>query len=200
MRLQHLFAALGTGALFALAGCSDEVGAAANPGTSTETPVVETAQPVANLAPDLSLVEARSVERWKLVVGADWIQVYDFLVPAMKAEMSIGTFLSNKEHHEYRNPSEPRLIGSRDNLAFLECSALWTPHHPVLQTAKNAPDDMTDELHMVETWVWQGGTWYFAKNERVRDFFDANPDIAKKGKKGKKGEPAPEQADAAQDQ
>ena len=196
MRLQHLFAALGTGALIALAGCSDGVDAAASSETSTEAPEVEVAQPVANLAPDLSLVEARSVERWKLVVGADWIQVYDFLDPTMKREVSIGNFLSNKEHHEYRNPSEPRLIGSRANLAFLECSVLWTPHHPLLQTAKNKPDDLTDELHMVETWVWKEGTWYFAKNERVREFFEANPDIAKKGKKAEgaeTSEPAEEQ-------
>lgn len=184
MRLPHLFAALGTGALIALAGCSyDEVDAAASPKASakasTEAQGVEAAKPGANLTPDLSLVEARSVERWNLVVAADWIQAYDFLLPAMKREVSIGNFLGNKEHHEYRNPSEPRLIGTEGNLAFLECSVLWTPHHPILGTAKNKPKDLTDELHMIESWAWQDGTWYFVKNERVRDFFEAHPNLQK---------------------
>jgi hypothetical protein len=178
-------AALALGAactLLLLTGCGEGVSASdAGEGASHTTQARE----VANLEPDLSLVTSRSAERWQRVVAADWIQAYDYQHPAIKAQVPLGTFLANKEHHEYRNPSRPRLIGSEGGQAFVELSVLWEPHHPILQTIKDRPDDMTEELHMVETWAWHEGSWYFVKNERSSEFHEAHKDLTlPEGSKG----------------
>ena len=65
--------------------------------------------------------------------------------------------------------------------AFLELAVLWEPHHPILQTVDERPDDMTQELHMVETWKWFEGEWYFVENERHSDFMKEHPGILEKG-------------------
>jgi hypothetical protein len=144
--------------------------------------VTTTAKPAAAVdpsVPDLTQVEARSAARWELVVAQDWIQAYDFIPPQIRAVSSLGQFVSGKEHHEYRNPSRPRLIGSEKDLAYVELSVLWEPHHPILQTVRDKPDDMTEELHMVETWKWQDGQWYFFGNARQNEFLAEHPEIGK---------------------
>jgi len=176
--LVHSLAAL---SLLLLAGCGADV-AAGGAAPESEGSAATASVPA---EPDLSTVTGRSVERWQRVVAADWIQAYDYQHPAIKAQVPIGTFLANKEHHEYRNPSKPRLIGSEGEEAYLELSVLWEPHHPILQTVNDRPDDMTEELHMVETWAWNEGEWYFVTNARAGEFHAKHPDL--KGSKTKQG-------------
>lgn len=181
MRVQrhaHRLALSGLGvALLALQGCSPASSSASSPQPTSQVQTSTVAEP------DLSLVEGRSSERWQLIVNADWIQAYDYGLPAIRAHQSLGAFLTNKEHHEYRNPSKPNLIGTEDEgrIAFLELAVLWEPHHPILQTVEDRPDDMTQELHMVETWKWFEGEWYFVENERHSDFMKEHPGILEQG-------------------
>jgi len=180
-RHTHRLALSGFGiALLALHGCSPAT-SEAKTSEATADAVVEAES--APAGPDLNLVEGRSTERWQLIVNADWIQAYDFSLPTIRAHQPLGAFLSNKQHHEYRNPSKPKLIGVEDEgrTAFLELAVLWEPHHPILQTVEDRPDDMTQELHMVETWKWHEGEWYFVENERHSDFMKEHPGILEKG-------------------
>jgi len=178
MKLHHLITALGGGALLVLGACSQ--------GESTASPeagavqAADSAKDVANLEPDVSLVEARSAARWELVVLSDWIQVYDYQLPALRKEVPIGQFLSNKEFHEYRAPSKPRLIGAEGEQAFVELSVLWEPHHPIIIPIPTRWDDpdQAEELHVVETWSWHEGEWFFVENERAKDFHGAHPGLA----------------------
>ena len=185
MRVQrhaHRLALSGLGvALLALQGCSPSSSSASSP--SSSPPAISQAQTSTVAEPDLARVEGRSAERWQLIVNADWIQAYDYGLPAIRVHQPLGAFLSNKEHHEYRNPSQPKLIGIEGGgeTAFLELAVLWEPHHPILQTVDERPDDMTQELHMVETWKWFEGEWYFVENERHSDFMKEHPGILEKG-------------------
>jgi hypothetical protein len=172
--LAPLASLLALAPLLVLTGCEEDVAASENAAAPATTEAAPDAEP------DLSRVTARSAERWQRVVAADWIQAYDYQHPALKKQVPIGSFLANKEHHEYRNPSKPRLIGSEGNQAFVELSVLWEPHHPILQTVENRPDDMTEELPMVETWAWTDGEWYFIQNERANEFHAKHPDLGGK--------------------
>ena len=184
MKLHHTIAGLGLSALMLFAGCSDGAVSGAANGTQGADAAVNEDAGAADAAADLSTpntdtLVARSVAHWELVVAADWIQAYDFLDPAFKAAQSLGQYISGKEMHEYRNPSTPQLIGTDGDKAFLELSVLWEPHHPQIQNASNAPEDMTEELHMVEIWRWVKGDWYFTESVRANEFHQAHPGLGK---------------------
>lgn len=188
MKLHHTIAGLGLSALMLFAGCSDGAVSEAANGTQGASAAVNEEAGAADAAadadadlstPNTDTLVARSVAHWDLVVAADWIQAYDFLEPARKAAKPLGQYISGKVMHEYRNPSAPQLIGTDGDKAFLELSVLWEPHHPQIQNAANAPDDMTEELHMVEIWRWVKGEWYFTESVRANEFHQAHPGLGK---------------------
>lgn len=199
MNYKNIIGVLGMGLTLTLSGCSGEASVSSTATSSTassssnsdpassETSVVATE--VANetvvdkSVPDLTTVLDRCRERWEVVVAADWIQAFDFNDPRAKELEPLGSFLQGKEHHEYRNPSKPNLIGTEGDLAYMELAVLWEPHHPIIQTVSNKPEDMTQELHMVETWRWVDGEWYFVGNERQSDFHKAHPQIKERQKR-----------------
>ncbi|MFT7484302.1 MAG: ABC-type glycerol-3-phosphate transport system substrate-binding protein [Candidatus Paceibacteria bacterium] len=178
MKLHPMIVGLGFAAATLLAACGAGVSATA-PATGKTAATSAGTKPAAVLAvePTLDTLPARSVARWETVVAVDWIQAYEFLDPTIRQLQPLGQYMAGKENHEYRNPSAPLVIGSDGELGYVELSVLWEPHHPILQTVANAPDDMTDELHMVETWRWDAGEWYFVKNERAPDFHKEHPGL-----------------------
>ena len=89
-----------------------------SPAVPTDTAVVE--EPAAPAEPVAADAEARSNERWELIVAGDWIQAYDFGLPQIRAAQPLGNFLTGKENHEYRNPSKAKVIGGEDDVAYLE--------------------------------------------------------------------------------
>jgi hypothetical protein len=172
MRFQYFIGGLGLALLFVFGiGCGSE---------NVDGPTTTEQAPVVAAAPDLSVVVSRSQARWELVVAGDWLQSYDFMPPSVRKNVKLGMYLSGKEHHEYTNPSVPKLIGSEGNVAYLELSVLWEPHHPILDTVKDRPDDMTEELTMIETWEWFEGEWYLRGSQRPKEFLEEHPDVRNK--------------------
>lgn len=175
-RLIHL-AGLGLASALALtlAGCGgSDSGASSDSGTNSTARV-----DAASETPDPARAAERSATRWDHKVAADWIQVYDFVLPELRRGQSLGRFLTDKEHHHYEKPSKPRLLGTRDRLAFVEVTALWTPTHPMVLSANNlnSLEELRQELTIVETWAFARGEWYWTREERQNEFFEANPDI-----------------------
>lgn len=187
MKLQHIFGGLGLGlALLISSSCSSDKEAAAGStagsaagGTPAiaEQPSATESAPTAIGEPTMQSLVARSEARWENVVAGDWIQAYDFVPPELREMVPLGKYLQGKENHEYRNPSKPKVIGSKDDLWFLEVSVLWEPHHPILQTVREKPEDMTEELTMIELWKQSEGDWYFVKTERPEEFLKLFPDV-----------------------
>lgn len=160
-----------------LTGCGDDVQPPAG-GASGNTSTTAQLEP-SDRRPDPARALERSAARWDHKVAADWIQVYDFVMPELRQGQSLGRFLSDKEHHLYEKPSKPLLLGTRDGLAFVEVTALWTPMHPMVLGANNLTnlEELRQELAIVETWAVSGGEWYWTKEERQSEFFEANPDV-----------------------
>ena len=140
MKLQGTICALATGIALALAGCSGSAAPTSPDEADTNDQGSATNdQGSAEAGPDLSTVVGRSVERWQSVVAADWIQAFDFQDPRAKEFQPLGSYLQGKELHEYRNPSQPAMIGTEGDLVYLELAVLWEPHHPILDTIDVKP-------------------------------------------------------------
>ncbi len=159
-------------------GSGEEAESGANPTepAAPETPVAEAPAPK---APDVKDALARAEKRWEMIQAEDWIQAYDFLAPARRRQEKLGGYLAGKSDHEYRNPSKPHLLGMEGEQAFLEVSVLWTPHHDILKTADNAPEDFTEQLEMIETWQWIDQEWYWVAVTRQNEFLDEHPQFKK---------------------
>ncbi len=181
MSIQRLIHLAGFGLASALALTLASCGDAKNTDPSTQGAGTTTASLDAAAAekPDPARALERSAARWDHKVAGDWIQVYDFVLPELRRGQSLGRFLTDKEHHHYEKPSKPRLLGVRDRLAFVEVTALWTPTHPMVVSANNlnSLEELRQELTVVETWAAARGEWYWTREERPNDFFEANPDI-----------------------
>lgn len=179
---------IGCGCADSDAGPADEAESGANQTEPTapavpvsEAPVSEAPAPPASneKAPDPKDALARSEQRWEMIQAEDWIQAYDFLTPARKKQEKLGNFLAGKADHEYRNPSKPHLLGTEGEQAYLEVSVLWTPHHDILGTADNAPEDFTQQLEMIETWQWIDEEWCWVGVARQNEFLDEHPKFKK---------------------
>jgi hypothetical protein len=174
MRLAHWIGCLSLALPLAGCGCgnSDAEVIAAGPGP--DTAVVE--------VPEVGNPEDakdRSRTRWEVIAAGDWVQAYDFLSPARKKQQRLGEYLAGKEDHEYRNPTDPILLGAEGDEAYIELSVLWTPHHAILGAVDNMPDDLTDQLDMVETWTYVEGEWYFTDVGRQKEFLADHPNLGK---------------------
>jgi len=167
---------------FPLIGCSGsdvdpaEVHAAEKAEPVTKAPAVEAPAPQVG---DTKSALARSAKRWEMIAAEDWIQAYDYLAPARRKQETLAQYLSNKEDHEYRNPSKPHLIGTDGDFAYIEFSVVWTPHHPILNTVDIGPESYTQTLNMIESWQWVDGEWYWIHVARQNEFLAAHPQFKK---------------------
>ena len=119
--------------------------------------------------PEYEIAPARSAARGDTIVAGDWVQSYDFLAPARKAQESLVRYLAGKDYHEYRNPSRPHLHSTDGKTAYVEVSVLWTTHHPMIP-ADTDPEYLIQELHIIETWMWIEGEWFWVENTRQSEF------------------------------
>lgn len=163
-----------------LSACGPNVGAQDAPAEGGSEATVEESAPEAPSTPDPSTVLARAAARWDAVVAGEWIQAYDYLPPEVRKVETLPRYLANKEHHEYRNPSKPFLLLQEDDKAYVEVNVVWETHHPQVVIAQNNPGDLAQTLHMIETWQWVDGDWYWSAVDRQKDFFKNNPELAKK--------------------
>lgn len=141
----------------------------------TEPPVEAPAPKVR----DAKVALARAAKRWEMIAAEDWIQAYDFMAPTRRKQEKISQYLSNKEDHEYRNPSKPHLIGTDGDFAYIEFSVVWTPHHAILNMVDIGPENYTQTLDMIETWQWVEGEWYWIRVDRQNEFLAAHPQFKK---------------------
>jgi hypothetical protein len=167
-------------AAFGLAACS--AGSGDTEVHASSSAAEDTSSSTELVTPVLDTLETRAIDRWDAIVAQEWIQAYDYLPDSLKKQLSLSEFLSGKEYHEYRNPTRPYLLGTEGDKAYLEVSVLWQPHHPEVLVAANNPGDLTQEMHVIETWVWEDGEWCWITTERQREFLAAHPQLAELSK------------------
>ena len=170
-----------------VASCGDS-GAVGTTEVSSGTAMGTEAAPAVKLEPaDPAHALVRAAARWDHKVVGDWIQVYDYVLPELRRGIPLGQFLTGKEHHVYENPTKPFLLGTKGNLAYVEVTTLWSTLHPIVLGANNldSPESLRHELAVVETWQHSNGEWYWIKEERQGEFFEANPDFLARGATGK---------------
>ena len=150
--------------------------AAASKVEPTVAPVV--APPV---GPTAERAVQRSTERWAKVTKGDLIAAYDFYVPEAKREQSLASFLTRMQVHKYEDARVVEVVGTKDDVAYLRVSTLWTP---IIDAAKNVKlqpgESLTQRISMIETWRFVGGDWCYLRPEEEVDFFQAHPDLLKK--------------------
>lgn len=162
------------GALLLLSACSQESEAAA-PKTSDQGSAASSS---AAVEPVLSTLEKRATDRWQLIENEDWIQSYSFNSKIAKKARDLGSYLNGSSDNHYVVLSAPKLIGSDGTKGFVQVMVEWTPTHAELKNAANAGDGQyTDELDMVETWVWEGGEWFWENTSRTYEFVAAHPSL-----------------------
>lgn len=156
--------------------------------TAAPAPAQQTAQqpaqqPAAEAprATESRLIE-RSAERWRLSCAKEWIDVYEFISPAARKQMSIYSFLEGKDNHTFESPSTPHLVAVDGKKAYVEVSVTWTPQHPMLTQVELEPGQtLTERFELIETWEWVKDDWYMEwPPERPSEFFEAHPDLLKK--------------------
>ena len=163
----------------ALSGCDRSAADAVVPTPSVATP------PTAPVAPKAEPTEARLSERvadmWKKKARKEWVETYDFLAPEMRKALPIGMYLQNKESHEYTNPVVHEVMRIDDKIGYVRLSVTWTPHHPQLSKVKLEPGQtLTQDLEIIETWMWVDGDWYQARvPQSPEEFFEEHPDFLK---------------------
>ncbi|MCB9915909.1 MAG: hypothetical protein H6828_12330 [Planctomycetes bacterium] len=165
-----------------LAACHQEVGAQGPEAEHAAQAATQTtdAQAEAPRDPDYATVATRAQRRWDEVTAGEWMQAYDYVPPSVRKYMSLDSFLSGKTYHEYKNPTKPVLIAQDGDEAYIELTVVWEPHHPQIQTANNLDgQSLEQEVHMVETWMWEENEWYLKSVERHNEFLTAHPKIAK---------------------
>ena len=180
MTIQNTLAVSLLLSVFGLAACSAGSGEGevqAGSSSTSAAPVEE-----ASSSPVLDTLVPRASARWDAIVSQEWIQAYDYLPSSLQSQLSLSEFLSGKENHEYRNPTKPYLLGTDGKEAYLEVSVLWEPHHPEILVAANNPGDLTQEMHVIETWVWEEGEWSWIATERQREFLAAHPKLVEGSK------------------
>ncbi len=162
-----------------LIGCGPDLEAAPTGADDAAQSSAASDEAVVDAAPDLDKVSARAAARWDAIVAGDWIQAYDYMTPDAKKLVSLASFLGGKEYHEYRNPTKAFIIDSVGDEAYLEFSVLWETHNPQVVIAANNPGDLTQEMHIIETWTWQDGEWFWVATERTKEFMAAHPEVGK---------------------
>lgn len=163
--------------------CSSSCGETPTDSSTAAVPVARPsdapAQKEAALVPDEARLLRRVAERWEVITHDDWIQAYDYVPPERRKVEKISSFLQGKEHHAYSNPSKPKLVAIRGEKGHVEVEVVWTPHHPQILGADNIPPEgMTQLLSLVETWVVEGGEWYWSETTRRSEFYTRNPELA----------------------
>ena len=149
-----------------------------NPQTAADAS--QTAQVRAKPEPTEARLIERSTLRWASVSKGDWIAAYDFVTPEQKQQVPLAQFLPGKDLHEYANPQVKKVLRIEGERGYVEASAVWTPHHPQLQQVKLEPGQtLTQELKMIETWVWVDGDWMYFSAEGDTEFLEKHPQFLK---------------------
>jgi hypothetical protein len=158
------------GLVLIFSGCNPQSGSASS----------QTAQARAKPEPTESRLTDRSKARWASVSKSDWIAAYDYLTPEQKQQVPLAQFLPGKDLHEYANPQVLKVLKIEGEKGYVLASAVWTPHHPQLSAVKLEPGQtLTQELKMVETWVWVDGDWMYFSAEGDGEFLAKHPDLLK---------------------
>ncbi len=158
------------GLVLVFSGCNPQTGPAST----------QTAQARAKPEQTEARLIERSKARWATVSKSDWIAAYDFLTPEQKQQVPLSQFLPGKDLHEYANPQIHKVLKIDGEKGYVQASAVWTPHHPQLDSVKLEPGQtLTQELKMVETWVWVDGDWMYFSAEGDTEFLGKNPDLLK---------------------
>jgi hypothetical protein len=163
------------GAIATFSACSTETEAAGPETTASKSGAAEAA-PADDQHPLHSSLTKRASDRWQLIENEDWIQSYSYLSKEIRAFQDLGSYLKGSSEHRYVVKSDPVLVGQDGQQAFVQVLVEWTPTHAELKTAANAAaDGFTQDIDMIETWVWEQGDWYFVNGDRARDFIQAHP-------------------------
>jgi hypothetical protein len=140
----------------------------------------KTAEVRAKPQPTKARLIERSKARWASVSKADWIAAYDFVTPEQKQQLPLAQFLPGKDLHEYANPQVHEVLRIEGEKGYVRASAVWTPHHPQLAQVKLEPGQtLTQELKMIETWVWVDGDWMYFSAEGDTEFLEKHPEFLK---------------------
>jgi len=172
-------ALLAGGSLF-LPACNDRQAAAAP------------AQTAAVREPTDARLFERARERWGKVAKGDWIAAYDYQTPEQKRSVSLGQYISSKDHHKYESPEVHEVLQNDGKLALLRVSAYWTPVHPLLKEAELEPGQtLTQHVEMYESWRFADGDWLYMRAQRAEDFFQEHPELLRAREKVGEAAPAP---------
>jgi len=182
------------GAIATFSACSSETEAAGPAVTSAAGVAKSTSAPAAEgVHPLLASLNQRADDRWNLIENEDWIQSYSYLSREIRAIQDLGTYLKGSSDHNYVVKSDPVLVGQDGLYAYVQVLVEWTPTHAELRNAANADEGgFTQDIDMIESWVWEDGEWFFVKGERARDFIHEHPSLFRRG-----GQDAPESPETA---
>ncbi len=168
---------------------------ACNPQSAADAP--QTAQVRAKPQPTEERLVERSKARWGCVSKGDWIAAYDFVTPEQKQALPLAQFLPGKDLHEYANPQVQKVLRIEGEKGYVLASAVWTPHHPQLQQVKLEPGQtLTQELKMIETWVWVDGDWMYFTAEGDTEFLEKHPEFLKPPTNAAPGSDSPAPTDS----
>ena len=175
-----LLALLSAGALTFTAACSSETEAAPPNSADASSQGAQASDEDVAVATDPvpSALVGRSAARLELIEKEDWIQSYDFLSENVQEYQPMGDYLKGTQDNHYVNKAEPTLLATDGELGYVQVVVDWTPTHAEIQQANNLQgQDLTQELHLVETWRWEQGDWRFLRWQRGSDFRNENPKL-----------------------
>lgn len=178
--------------LLAFGACSDS----ANEVQAHSSDEQDSTEPISYEGATAERVLARSTERWGLIVEAGqnqerWIEVYEFLAPAVRDGYPITVYLPSKAKFHYDQPSKPKLLKLEEGKAFVAVRATWLAYlNPQVRQVEGG-ESLTKPFQSIEEWDWVEGEWYLQRPHRESDFHRENPDFFKRASSKKPAAPEP---------
>ena len=144
--------------------------------------------------PTTERVIERCSERWAKIVAAGedpsiWVEIYEYETPAQKANLSLPSFLSNKDKYIYDSPAKPRVLLIEDDIAYVDMAVHWLAgRHPMIRSASIGGDpNRVEPMDLIETWQWINGDWHFVRPDNKSEFLRVNPDFLARAQKASQG-------------
>jgi hypothetical protein len=151
--------------------CNDSAGA----GKAPQPPA-----PVAKPEPTEAAALERSRAYWANAQKGDWIPNYEMLAPELRQRQPIGAWLQGKAHHIYEGMRPVEAITRQGERIFLRVQGRWTPDHPMARQVVLEPgQSLTQEIEIVEVWLWNGAEWQLEMPLGADEFLEKFPDLAK---------------------
>ena len=145
------------------------------------------------IQPTAERVLLRAQERWNLGMKEDWVAAYEFAAPEFRNATPLSRYLSGMEIYKYENMRVLEVVSVQGDKAYVRTSGIWTPVRskiPQMQHLKLEPGQtLTQQAMMIESWRFVDGDWHQMRQDHERDFFDAHPELLKKG--SEETQPAP---------